>query len=240
MQSIIRHASAGIAVVLGSVSLLMFGLLLVTGPFGWLDLGLDQTGILIADGGLCLLFCVQHSVMIRRYFRDRVSRFLPSVYYGALYTSASGIALITMVVFWQESSTTLYDLQGSARLLLRFPLAFAMFIVLWGARALHGFDVFGTGSLRGDASKTSTSNRELTIRGPYRWVRHPMYLAVLIVLWSSPKLTLDRMLLNVLLTAWTWVGTILEERDLAAAFGQSYSDYQKAVPMLLPWKIPGK
>jgi methanethiol S-methyltransferase len=240
MYTFARYVCAGIAALLGGLSLLMFGLLLLAGPFGWIESGPGQTGILVLDAGLCLLFCVQHSVMIRRFFRDHASRFLPVAYYGAVYSSASGIALIIMVFFWQESSVVFYDLEGPARLAPAIPLAFAMFIVLWGGRVLHGFDVFGTGPLRGGVPKIPVpSNRELTIRGPYRWVRHPMYLAALIVLWSCPKLTADRLLMNVLLTAWVWLGTILEERDLAVAFERTYRDYQKSVPMLLPWKKPG-
>jgi protein-S-isoprenylcysteine O-methyltransferase Ste14 len=241
MDPFTRYLAVVATVILGSVSLLMFGLFLVFGPFGVVDLGLGQTGVLVVDGGLCLLFCIQHSVMIRRVFRDHLGRFLPAVYHGALYTAASGIALIALVVLWQESPITIYDLQGPARITTRLPITVAMFLVLWGARVLHGFDVFGTGSLRARVFRISdTSNQKLTIRGPYRWVRHPMYLAVLIVLWSCPDLTADRLLMNVLLTAWLWLGTILEERDLAGTFGLSYRDYQKSVPMLLPRKIPSK
>jgi protein-S-isoprenylcysteine O-methyltransferase Ste14 len=34
------------------------------------------------------------------------------------------------------------------------------------------------------------------------------------------------------------VGTVWEERDLVAEFGDTYRDYQRRVPMLIPWRIP--
>ena len=79
---------------------------------------------------------------------------------------------------------------------------------------------------------------EMVEHGAYRWVRHPLYLAFLMLIWSYPTLTPDRLLLNVLWTAWVVVGTMWEERDLVAEFGDTYRYYQRRVPMLIPWRIP--
>jgi len=76
-----------------------------------------------------------------------------------------------------------------------------------------------------------------TLRGPYRWVRHPLYLFSLVFFWSFPDLTADRLLFNVLWTAWVFLGTVLEERDLVELFGQTYREYQRDVPMILPLRI---
>jgi protein-S-isoprenylcysteine O-methyltransferase Ste14 len=46
-------------------------------------------------------------------------------------------------------------------------------------------------------------------------------------------LTADRLLFNVLWTAWMIIGTVLEERGLLASFGDAYRDYQTEVPMLI-------
>jgi len=76
-----------------------------------------------------------------------------------------------------------------------------------------------------------------TIKGPYQWVRHPLYLFVLVMIWSCPNLTKDRLLFNILWSGWIFIGTILEERDLVEQFGDAYREYQKKVPMLLPFKF---
>ena len=80
----------------------------------------------------------------------------------------------------------------------------------------------------------------LAIRGPYRWVRHPLYSLFLVLLWVCPDITADRLLLNTLFTAWIVLGTVLEERDLARDLGDPYRAYQRQVPMLVPWKVPGR
>jgi protein-S-isoprenylcysteine O-methyltransferase Ste14 len=66
-----------------------------------------------------------------------------------------------------------------------------------------------------------------------------MYLVVLLMIWSYPVLTTDRLLFNVLWTTWIVIGTVLEERDLTADFGNDYREYQRNVPMLLPTRMPG-
>jgi protein-S-isoprenylcysteine O-methyltransferase Ste14 len=65
-----------------------------------------------------------------------------------------------------------------------------------------------------------------------------MYTLTLVLLWSYPDLTLDRLLLNLLWTSWIWVGSVLEERDLVEDFGDAYRGYRRRVPMLLPWRRP--
>jgi protein-S-isoprenylcysteine O-methyltransferase Ste14 len=39
-------------------------------------------------------------------------------------------------------------------------------------------------------------------------------------------------------SGWMLVGTLLEERDLVADFGDAYRRYQRQVPMLVPWRRP--
>ena len=80
----------------------------------------------------------------------------------------------------------------------------------------------------------------MVVRGLYRWVRHPLYLAMLMMIWSYPDLTADRLLFNVLFTGWIIVGTVLEERDLVENFGDDYRNYQRRVPMLIPYRRRGK
>jgi protein-S-isoprenylcysteine O-methyltransferase Ste14 len=76
------------------------------------------------------------------------------------------------------------------------------------------------------------------VSGPYRWVRHPFYFLVLVMLWASPVVSGDRLLLNALFTIWIVLGTRWEERDLIVQYGDAYRRYQAEVPMLMPWRLP--
>ena len=84
----------------------------------------------------------------------------------------------------------------------------------------------------------ATGRRIGNEREPRGWVRHPLYLFLILMFWSYPDLTADRLLFNVLWTVWMIIGTVLEERDLVASFGDAYRDYQAEVPMLIPYRFP--
>jgi protein-S-isoprenylcysteine O-methyltransferase Ste14 len=78
---------------------------------------------------------------------------------------------------------------------------------------------------------------KLVQRGLYRWVRNPMYLAVLTLLAAQAVFLWSQHL------AVYWLCTacllqimvhIQEERDLSFRFGAMYEDYKRAVPRWIP------
>jgi protein-S-isoprenylcysteine O-methyltransferase Ste14 len=225
-----------LSALLGGVSLLGFVLVLALGPFELVPLGLSSPAALAWDAGLCLVFFVQHSGMIRRPFRERLGRVLPAQYHAAVYSIASGAALLPMIVLWQR--TVLLTLDGAPRWALRGVFVLAGFVFLWAVRSLGSFDTFGLEPIRAHLRGTEPRAMPLAVRGPYRWVRHPLYSLFLVLLWASPDVTADRLLFDTLFTVWIILGTLLEERDLVREFGDPYREYQRQVPMLVPWKSP--
>jgi protein-S-isoprenylcysteine O-methyltransferase Ste14 len=227
----------GLAGVLGGSSMLAFIIFLFVGSLDMVDLGLDEAAALILNAGLCLAFFVQHSTMIRSSVRRRLTRYLPEDYHGILYTIASGVVLLTLVLFWQESAKQLAAPEGIIRWLLRAIFFLSIAGVVWGMKTLELFDSFGFKPVLNRLHGTESKLSPLIIRGPYRWVRHPLYTFFLVMIWSCPDLTVDRLLFNVLFTIWMIIGAVLEERDLVAAFGEAYREYQRKVPMLIPYRI---
>jgi protein-S-isoprenylcysteine O-methyltransferase Ste14 len=222
--------------LLGGISLLGFGVFLALGSFELVPLGLTTSAALLLDAGLCLVFFVQHSGMIRRGFRGRLARVLPDHYHAAVYAVASGVALLVLLVGWQRVEVVVWSLDDRWRWLSRGLFLVAGVVFWWAVAALGSFDAFGVRSARRGARLRAAATPSLRIAGPYRLVRHPIYTSLLICLWAVPTVTLDRLLLAVLTTAWLVVGARLEERDLVADFGEPYRRYQRAVPMLLPWR----
>jgi methanethiol S-methyltransferase len=227
-----------LTIIVGWVSLLAFLTFLLIGPLGLLDLGLSPRGLLIFDAGLSLAFFIQHSVMIRKSFRARIARLAAPEYFGALYTIASGIALLAVALFWQESDETIISAHGIVRWLLRAVPLLAMAGFVWGVRSLGHFDAFGIGPIINRLKNRTDKLMPLAAAGPYRWVRHPLYLFMMLIIWAYPDLTADRLLFNLAWTAWIVIATWFEERDLVAEFGDSYRRYQKRVPMLVPYRVP--
>jgi protein-S-isoprenylcysteine O-methyltransferase Ste14 len=227
-----------LAVLVGGGSLLLFAAFLILGPAGVIRLNLSESRALVGDGILCALFFVQHSAMIRQSFRTRLSAFIPPYCHPAVYAIDSGVALTAVVILWQRSPTTLFALEGPLRWLPRVFSALAIGGFIWGVRALRVFDPFGRIALTAHLRGRPLAALPLTLRGPYLWVRHPLYSCMVVLIWSVPELSLDRLLFAVLWTVWIILGARLEERDLVAEFGDRYHRYQQTVPMLVPWRGP--
>ena len=113
---------------------------------------------------------------------------------------------------------------GSA--LVAFGLAFAV----W-ARVTLGRNWSGTVTLKQD--------HELIRRGPYRWVRHPIYTGLLVaVLGTAIALGQWRgVLALVIVFVALWRKLRLEERWMAEMFGPAYAQYQREVRALIPFLL---
>jgi methanethiol S-methyltransferase len=227
-----------IAILIGGGSLVLFGAFLAIGPFTIVRFYASEHHVLLWDGFLSLLFFIQHSGMIRTSFRDRLAHIMPRHYHLSAYAITSGIALTAVVICWQPSQTVLYEVTGLLRLLARTISVFAIMGLSWGVRALGNFDAFGLDSIRAYLHGRPLQPPNFVVRGPYLWVRHPLYFFMLALIWSCPDVNSDRLLFNVIWTLWVVLGSYLEENDLVAEFGERYRQYQKTVPMLLPWRGP--
>jgi methanethiol S-methyltransferase len=225
-----------LAAVSGAASIGLFAL----SPAGSLRLFQPQwplAAVLCWDAFLSLLFFVQHSGMVRRSFRAGLSRFIRPWSYPAVYTVASSVALAAVALLWQPTGRHLLVLEGLPLLIVQGVSLFAFAFFFWGAIALKGFDPFGLSPIRAHLRGWEEPRPAFTASGPYLWVRHPLYFSILLLFWFTPDLTLDRLLFNVLWTAWIWMATRWEEQDLESDFGEAYRQYQKRVPMLIPWRL---
>ncbi len=78
--------------------------------------------------------------------------------------------------------------------------------------------------------------------GILRYTRHPWYLATILILWAVGLngLVMSKLIMNSVLTLYVIIGAILEEKKLVLEFGNVYREYQKKVPMLIPYKFFNK
>ncbi len=90
------------------------------------------------------------------------------------------------------------------------------------------------------AVRTIGRAQYLVTEGPYRWVRHPYYLAILV------------MLIGAIIALRSWAGLVLmipavmvtvdrarrEEHNLAIRFEENFEDYCREVPFMLPLRAP--
>lgn len=236
MQKYSGNVIVGLSYILGGSSLIVFAVFLYAGNLNLVNFGWEEHWALLFNAGLSLTFFIQHSVMVRKSFKQLLSKLLPEIFIDAIYSIVSGIFLLIVVIFWQNTSPLL-EAKGLIRIILRVIFILPIIGFFWGVKALGVFDPFGIRRILDYQWNKKPRQSRFTVKGPYQWVRHPLYLFMLVMIWSCPNLTTDRLLFNVLWSAWIFVGPLLEERDLVAQFGDAYREYQKKVPMLFPFKF---
>ncbi|MDH3457921.1 MAG: isoprenylcysteine carboxylmethyltransferase family protein [Gemmatimonadota bacterium] len=226
-----------LASVLGSASLLLLVSFLFLGNFHFFQLGLGSTTALAWDALLSAAFFLQHSGMVRRSFRQRLEPFVSDPFHGLIFTIASASTLTLCLILWQRAGEPIGQLDGAPAWLMRILFILAIAGFAWGVRALGSFDTFGIRRVVALLRNSQTRQHPFVVKGPYRWVRHPLYFFALVLFWSCPAITPDRLLFNILWTVWVVLATFLEERDLVYQFGDPYIQYQREVPMIFPWRI---
>jgi protein-S-isoprenylcysteine O-methyltransferase Ste14 len=181
------------------------------------------------------VFALQHSVMARPGFKRWWTRLVPEAAERSTYVLFSSLALILLFWGWQPIGGVVWDIQDPVGRMIAYALfAFGWGLVLVTTFLINHFDLFGLRQvwlyLRG---KQYTHLRFVT-PGPYRLVRHPLYVGWLFAFWATPTMTAAHLLFAIVTTAYILVAIQLEERDLVKVHGDDYANYRRRVPMLLP------
>ena len=237
-SGVLLYAFVSLTVLTGAGSLVMFGRFLGDMGVGLFRFGFSSLIAAFWDATLCLVFFVQHSGMVRRSFRNWSEQWIERWVSRALYTIASAFALALLCVLWQPIDSAPFIVHGPLNVLLRALSLLALLSFVWAILSIQGFDAFGTADVLARFQHRRRAPVPLAVKGPYRWVRHPFYFLVLVLLWASPVISSDRLLLNALFTIWIVLGARWEERDLIVQYGDAYRCYQAEVPMLMPWRLP--
>ena len=109
--------------------------------------------------------------------------------------------------------------------------------VIAAGAALYFWCAWNFAAVGGGTPGPWDAPRRLVARGPYRWVRNPIYLGALLVvlgeawLFASPRLLAYA---GVMAVCFHLFVTGYEERTLARRFGRAYLEYRRAVPRWIP------
>ena len=139
------------------------------------------------------------------------------------------------VPVWLARSNHISPVLGTSGLQIVAQLA-GLFLLALGlglfASSLRRFATEGEGTLA-----PWDPPRRLVVRGPYRYVRNPMISGVVFVLFGEALLLLSRahlMWALIFLAANFVYIPLLEETGLRHRFGDSYKEYCRHVPRLIP------
>ncbi len=90
---------------------------------------------------------------------------------------------------------------------------------------------------RAPVSEPLGRTEPLVVVGPQRYVRHPLYLGVIVMVFGWALFGGYTFVLvgAVAVLLWFWLLIPFEEKELKALFGDEYTRYMEAVPMLVPF-----
>lgn len=189
------------------------------------------------DLALLGLFAVQHSGMARPAFKRWWTRFVPAPVERSTFVLVSSLVLALLFWQWRPLPQSLWNVDAAAgRWVLLALCALGWLLVLSSTFLINHFDLFGLRQVWFHARERKAMDEPFVTRAFYRIVRHPLMLGFLIAFWATPTMTLGHLLFAAATTGYILVAVkFLEERDLVALYGDTYRDYQRRVPMLLPW-----
>ena len=183
------------------------------------------------DTLLALSFAVPHSVFLLPSVRRRlVSAGLSAPFYGCFYCVVSCTTLLLTIFCWQP--TTVVAWRWVAPLDRVVTAAFA---ASW-VGLFYSLYLTGLGWQTGWtpwwhwARRLPQPKRLFIERGAYRFLRHPVYLSFLGLIWFTPLVTLDRVVLIAVWSTYIFVGSAIKDGRLVHFMGDTYREYQARVP----------
>lgn len=189
---------------------------------------------LAVDGLLVALFAVQHSVMARPRFKAWLTRYVPHAAERSTYVLATNAALLAMFVWWEPLGGRVWSVEHeAARAVIWCLYAAGWATVLVTTFLINHFDLFGLRQVWLEFRGREYTALPFVTPGPYRFIRHPLYVGWLLVFWSAPTMTASHLAFALGMTAYILIAIVFEERDLVR-FHPGYAEYRRKVPMFVP------
>ncbi|MGV6830001.1 MAG: methyltransferase family protein [bacterium] len=214
-------------------------------PWGFMPYYIDKgssaslLNAVLIDSALLLLFALQHSLMARDFFKEAILNKCSFSSKASIYGVASSLALIVLFCFWQpiNSSNLLWNFKSGTIL---FWLMSGIYVFGWvfafiATFLIDHFELFGLH--QGYRAFKGLPEPEFKFQTKlfYKYVRHPIQLGTLIGLWVTPSMSYGHLFLSFGLTLYIFIGLYYEEKSLVKTFGDKYRQYQKEVPLLIPF-----
>jgi protein-S-isoprenylcysteine O-methyltransferase Ste14 len=192
-------------------------------------------GVAIAwDLALFTAFAAHHSIFARDAVRVRIERLFPGRE-RPVFVWVASLVFLAVCAAWQGVPGVAWHVTGAAAWPLYATRVAGIVLTLRAAAILDVWELAGTRPPR-HAPGAHDASATFTRRGPYGWVRHPIYAGWFLVVFSVPTMTATQLVFAMVSSAYLIVGMVFEERSLVTAAPDAYRAYQRDVR----WKIiPG-
>jgi len=185
----------------------------------------SPAGAAAIDTVLFGVFALHHSLFARDAVKRRIARAVPDRLMRSCYVWTASLLLILVLALWQPVAGRFYTVTGWRALAHAAVQLSGLWLIARSVAKIDPLELAGI--------KPAAGSDALQIAGPYRWVRHPLYLGWLLAVFGAARMTADRLTFAVVTTAYLCLAVPWEERSLRRVFGESYARYQRTVR----WRI---
>jgi protein-S-isoprenylcysteine O-methyltransferase Ste14 len=186
------------------------------------------------NGLLFISFGVVHSVMSRRFAKRRMARLVGESFVRTLQIVLGGITLFALLYYWRPVPGVLWQTEGPWYWMLSFLYSSCIVGMIHTMSRIDYSEFVGIRAHINRLKNGPLEGPKFSAKGLYAYCRHPTYLLMLIALWVGPVMTYGRLEFAFLASAYLFIGTFLEERNLREELGQVYDVYRANVPMWIP------
>lgn len=189
-------------------------------------------------------YAVIHSLLASHTVKRRISQRWPGAAraYRLLFNLLAALLLLPPLwLTWALRGPSLWQWRGAWAWIADAAAVMAVAGLAWSSRHYDMESFSGLAQWRAGAGASTDGNESLRISPLHRYVRHPWYFLALVALWTR-DMDLARLTSALSITAYLWLGSLLEERKLLAVHGAVYARYRERVSGLvpLPWKTLDK
>jgi len=186
-------------------------------------------GAIAADTVLFSLFALHHSLFARDAVKRAMARVIPERLLRSVYVWIASVLLALVFVLWQPIGGEVYDDGGSLAIGHLIAQLAGIVLIALSVRAIDPLELAGIRQ----PGERRPAGAGLQISGPYRLVRHPLYLGWTLAVFGVAHMTGDRLAFSIVSTLYLAIAVPWEERSLIDTFGDDYVRYQR----LVPWRM---
>jgi protein-S-isoprenylcysteine O-methyltransferase Ste14 len=204
-----------------------------------IDSGTETTFLqaLLVNALLLSIFAIQHSVMARPAFKKWITSIISPAVERSTYILVSSLALMLMYWKWQPLKAVIWEVENETIALVLTGVFFlGWLIVFLSTFMINHFELFGLKQIFDNLRNKLTENSKFQTNYLYKIVRHPTMLGFIIAFWATPLMTVGHLIFAITTTLYILIVVkYLEEKDLRKSIGIEYEEYQKEVPMIVPF-----
>ena len=185
-------------------------------------------------------YAAVHTILASHRVKEEIKKSFGDLiaFYRLGYNLFAIVSLYFIYELSPKPNLIIYDLPKPYDILILIPQFAALIGLFWSFKYICIKEFLGISQIERYVQKKYYSDLDedltLTIDGPFKYSRHPIYFFSIMFLLFRPTMDLFYLTFFLIIVVYFYVGANFEEKKLVRVFGDIYKKYQKSVPQIFP------